>query len=71
MPSRKGRCNILDKDRIDVAEYKEKDSSKKRRKVLRGLKKKKEDKEQKVGEKHMLQEHFSFLKFNFPHINLI
>lgn len=41
-------CNVLDNDRIDVAEYKEKDLSKKRRKVLRGLKKKKENKKQKV-----------------------
>ena len=41
-------CDVLDKERIYVAEYKEKDSSKKRRKVLRGKKKKKEDKKQKA-----------------------
>ena len=45
-------CDVLDKERIYAAEYKE-DSSKKRRKILRGKKKKKKDKKQKAeGEVH-------------------
>ena len=37
-------CKLSDKDRVRGAEYKERDASKKRRKVLRGRKKRKEDK---------------------------
>ena len=39
-------CRRLDMDRVRGAEYKERDERKKRRKVLRGQRKKKEDKNQ-------------------------
>ena len=47
-------CGVLDKEQIYAAEYKQKDSSKKRRKILRGKKRKKEDKMQKAEEKTYL-----------------